>query len=49
MALDSIGDMKALGPDGMPAIFYKHFWSIVGDKVTAKVLGMLRGGPMPDH
>ena len=25
VALDSIGDMKAPGPDGMPAIFYKHF------------------------
>ena len=49
MALDSIGDMKGLGPDGMPAIFYKHFWSIVGDKVSVEVLGMHRGGPMPNH
>ena len=23
--LDSIGDIKAPGPDGMPAIFYKKF------------------------
>jgi hypothetical protein len=25
-ALDSIGDLKAPGPDVMPAIFYKKFW-----------------------
>ena len=49
VALDSIGDMKAPGPDGMPAIFYKHFQSIVGDKVSVEVLGMHRGGPMPNH
>jgi hypothetical protein len=30
-ALDSIGDMKAPGPDGMPSAFYKNFWEIVGD------------------
>jgi hypothetical protein len=23
--LNSIGDLKAPGPDGMPAIFYKNF------------------------
>lgn len=31
VALDSIGDMKAPGPDGMPSAFYKNFWEIVGD------------------
>jgi hypothetical protein len=25
MALEAIGDLKAPGPDGMPAIFYKKF------------------------
>ena len=24
--LDDIGDLKAPGADGMPTIFYKHFW-----------------------
>jgi hypothetical protein len=32
-ALDSIGDLKAPGPDGMPAIFYKKFWHLVGPKI----------------
>jgi hypothetical protein len=31
-ALDSIGDLKAPGPDGMAAIFYKRFWDVVGEK-----------------
>jgi hypothetical protein len=46
-ALDSIGDLKAPGPDGMHAIFYKRFWDVVGDKVTQEVLNVLRGGMMP--
>jgi hypothetical protein len=46
-ALNSIGDMKAPGPDGMHALFYKKFWDIVGEKVTEEVLAVLNGGPMP--
>jgi hypothetical protein len=46
-ALDSIGDLKAPGPDGMPAIFYKKFWHVVGPKVQEEVLSVLNGGSMP--
>jgi hypothetical protein len=45
--LDSIGDLKAPGPDGMPAIFYKKFWHVVGPKIQGEVLSVLNGGPMP--
>ena len=46
-ALDSIGDLKAPGPDGMPAAFYKKYWHIVGEQVTREVLIVLHGGELP--
>jgi hypothetical protein len=33
-ALDGIGDLKALDPDGMPSIFYKKHWEVVGSHVV---------------
>ena len=48
MALDSIGDLKAPGPDGMPAIFYKHYWDLIGDQVTQEVLQVLNGEDIPN-
>lgn len=47
-ALESIGDLKALGRDGMSALFYQCFWDTVGDQVTQEVISMLNGGDMPD-
>lgn len=47
-ALDAIGDLKAPGPDGMPAGFYKACWDVVGEKVTDEVLEVLRGGAIPE-
>jgi hypothetical protein len=45
---DSIGDLKAPGSDGMPSIFYKNCWDLVGNKVTAEVLDVLAGGEIPE-
>lgn len=46
-ALDAIGDLKAPDPDGMPSLFYKRYWHIVGEKITQEALRILRGGEMP--
>jgi hypothetical protein len=34
----SIGDLKTSGPDGLHAIFYKKFWHLIGNDITAAVL-----------
>lgn len=46
-ALESIGDLKAPGADGIPAVFYKRFWNLIGDQVKMEVLEFLNGGDMP--
>ena len=46
--LDNIGNLKAPGHDGMPAVFYKAFWETIGDDVTKEVRNFLEGGPMPE-
>jgi hypothetical protein len=47
-SLESIGDLKAPGPDGMPVVFFKRFWDTVGNQVTNEVLKVLQGGEMPE-
>jgi hypothetical protein len=48
IALNGIGDLKAPGLDGMPAIFYKQFWGRIGDRVKREVLDVLNGDPIPN-
>ena len=47
-ALFNIGDLKAPGPDGMSAVFFKRFWHLVGNTITEEILKFLRGGQMPE-
>ena len=38
---------KALGPDGTPVLFYKHFWEVVGEDVSRIVVDILNGATDP--
>ena len=39
--------LKAPRPDGMPPLFFQHFWSKVGGEVTTIVLDFLNSGISP--
>ena len=41
--------LKAPGLDGMPPIFFQHFWPLVGDEVTTTVLQFLNTATFPCH
>ena len=47
-ALNQMAPLTALGPDGMSPIFYKFFWHIVGEDVTAVVLRALNSSIVPE-
>jgi len=47
-ALKEMGELKAPGADGMPVLFYKKLWSMVGEKVKEEVLAVLNGEDMPE-
>ena len=39
--------LKALGPDGMPLIFFQHYWKEIGGDVADAVLFCLNSGQIP--
>ena len=43
-AIKQMAPSKALGPDGMPPIFYQKYWHVVGSDVTTAVLSCLNSG-----
>ncbi|XP_050242124.1 uncharacterized protein LOC126691087 [Quercus robur] len=36
--------LKASGPDGFPALFYKHYWETVGDQIVSATQRFFRDG-----
>ena len=46
-ALKQMHPMKAPGPDGMPPLFYQHFWPTVKSIVIQTVLDFLNNGAAP--
>ena len=47
-AFDQMAPNTTLGPDGVSPIFYKSFWHIVGEDVTAVLLQALNSGIVPE-
>jgi hypothetical protein len=43
-ALKQMASLKALGPDGMPPLFYQKYWHLVGTDATNAVLDCLNNG-----
>ena len=46
-AIKQMAPLKAPGPDGMPPLFYQHFWPLVDKDVTSSVLMWLNLGILP--
>uniref|UniRef100_A0A2N9G7B6 Reverse transcriptase domain-containing protein n=1 Tax=Fagus sylvatica TaxID=28930 RepID=A0A2N9G7B6_FAGSY len=44
VALKQMAPLKAPGPDGLPPIFYQHYWHLIGKDVTTAVLTCLNSG-----
>ena len=41
IALKQMAPLKAPGPDGMPPIFFQHYWESIGDDVVKAVVSCL--------
>ena len=46
-ALQEMAPLKAPSPDGMPPLFYQHFWSTINQDVTSSILSWLNSGTIP--
>ena len=49
LALNQMEPITALGPDGMPPIFYQSFWPSIGDDVCSAVLDCLHNCRIPNE
>ena len=47
-AMFNIGNLKAPGPDGLHAVFYKRFWHIIGEDLTDEVLNAVNSRTIPE-
>ena len=45
--LKQMAPLKAPSPDGMPPIFYQHYWESIGDDVAKAVISCLNIGVFP--
>ena len=48
-AIKQMYPLKFPGPDGMPPLFYQHFWPKIVAVVTSTVLAFLNSGIIPHN
>ena len=49
IALKQMVPLKAPSRDGMPPLFYQHFWSTINQDVTSSILSWLNSGTIPTN
>ena len=47
IALSQLAHLKASGPDGLPPIFFQHYWGEIGDDVVEAVYSCLNSDHIP--
>ena len=45
--LHQMSPLKAPGLDGMPPLFFQHFWGSINNDVTSSILSWLNSGTLP--
>ena len=48
-AINQMAPLKAPEPDGMPPLFYQHYWNLIGDDISNTVLHYLSSATLPEH
>ena len=49
VALNQMAPLKSPGPDGMPPLFFQHYWDLVGKNITTYVLSFLNSASLPEN
>ena len=48
-AVKQMAPLNAPSPDGMPPLFFQHYWNLIGDDVIDFVLTFLNFASLPEH
>ena len=48
-AIKQMAPLKTPGPDGMPPLFFQHYWNLIGDDVIDSILTFLNSTSLPEH
>ena len=48
-ALKQMAPLKSPGPDGMPPLFFQHYWDLVGRDITTSILSFLNSASLLEN